>query len=244
MAEEEKKEPRVISRRRFLFGSGMVVGGAVAAGVVGSTLSPTTAEADGAVSTVAPAAIQQPVVAPQSACATYAPSSAYLVVDSKKCAGCQTCMLACSMVHEGVANPSLSRIQVVQSAFPSFPNDLQINQCRQCTTPLCVQNCPTGACHVDAANGNVRVIDQAVCIGCQTCLSSCPHPPHRTVWNPVAKKSSKCDLCANAPFWKEAGGPDGKQACVSVCTMGALSVVKEVPSQLDSSGYDVNLRTS
>ena len=29
------------------------------------------------------------------------PSKGYLVVDPKKCTGCCTCMIACSMVHEG-----------------------------------------------------------------------------------------------------------------------------------------------
>ena len=66
------------------------------------------------------------------------------------------------MTHEGEANPSLSRIQIIRDApsFTKYPYDIVMSVCRQCVTPLCVQNCPTGACHVDAANGNVRRIDQ------------------------------------------------------------------------------------
>jgi protein NrfC len=242
----EPNEPRTFSRRRFLFGSGLVVGGAVAAGVAGAALAPATAEADGGVSTVAPASaeatVQQPVAAPQAACTPMAPSAGYLVVDSKKCAGCLNCMMACSLAHEGEANPSLSRIQIVQDPFQRYPNDLQQYQCRQCATPVCVQNCPTGACHIDTAHGNVRVIDQSVCIGCQTCLSSCPQTPHRTIWNPVAKKASKCDLCLNTPNWGEQGGPTGKQACVEVCPMKAIKLVTDKPSQMETVGYVVNLR--
>ncbi len=174
---------------------------------------------------------------------SYAPSAGYLVYDSRLCLGCQSCMFACSMTHEGEANPSLSRIQIIRDApsFTKYPYDIVMSVCRQCVTPLCVQNCPTGACHVDADNGNVRMIDQSKCIGCKRCINSCPQRPHRTIWNPVKRKSTKCDLCADAPYWSEKGGFAGKQACVETCPVKALKIVKETPPQLDINGYDVNL---
>ena len=181
------------------------------------------------------------VRAPQKG-TSYPAAAAYLVVDTKKCDGCCSCMAACSLVTEGESNYSLSRIQVAQDTFGRFPEDLQIGQCRQCPTPLCVQNCPSGACHVDPKSGNLRMIDQAKCIGCQTCLSSCPFIPHRPIWNPVKGKASKCDLCVNASFWNEPGGPNGKQACVEVCPMRAIKLVREMPKQRGNAGYDVNLR--
>jgi Fe-S-cluster-containing dehydrogenase component len=152
-------------------------------------------------------------------------------------------MFACSMTHEGFASPSLSRIQIVRDAptFTKYPYDIVMAVCRQCVSPLCVQNCPTGACHVDAAKGNVRMIDESKCIGCMTCINSCPQRPHRTVWNPVKNKSTKCDLCANAPYWTQQGGPAGHQACVETCPAKALKLVSEAPSQSDIAGYDVNL---
>jgi protein NrfC len=178
-----------------------------------------------------------------SAGKSYAASTGYLVYDSRLCLGCQSCMFACSVTHEGEANPSLSRIQVIRDApsFTKYPFDIVMSVCRQCVSPLCVQNCPTGACHVDEANGNIRMIDQSKCVGCQRCIQSCPQRPHRTVWNPVKKKSTKCDLCADAPYWSQKGGPTGKQACVESCTVKALKLVAAAPSQTDISGYDINL---
>ena len=172
----------------------------------------------------------------------YPAATAYLVVDTKKCDGCCSCLAACSLVHEGESNYSLSRIQVAQDAFARYPEDLQLSQCRQCSTPLCVQSCPSGACHVEAESGNVRMIDKTKCVGCQTCLSACPFIPHRPIWNSVERKASKCDLCVNASFWSEQGGPKGKQACVEVCPMRAIKLVKETPKQMGNAGYDVNLR--
>jgi protein NrfC len=225
MAESNKaggKNNKVL-RREFLVGGGV----ALAAGALDICANKSTA-----------------IAAPDAP--SYPQSTGYIVYDSRQCFGCQSCMFACSMAHEGESNPSLSRIQIIRDApsFTKYPYDIVMSVCRQCVTPICVQKCPTGACHVDAAHGNIRVIDQAKCIGCKTCINACPQRPHRTVWDPAKKKSTKCDLCVNTPFWGEQGGPDGKQACVQTCVAKALKLVKEAPSQTDVSGYDVSLASA
>ncbi len=226
MAESRKAEgkKKSVLRREFLVGSGAAI-------------------AAGALAAYTPESAKAAFTQTTGAKPTYAASTGYIVYDSRLCLGCQSCMFACSMTHEGEANPSLSRIQIIRDApsFTKYPYDIVMSVCRQCVSPLCVQNCPTGACHVDAANGNVRMIDQAKCIGCQQCINACPQRPHRTVWNPVKKKSTKCDLCANAPYWGQQGGPAGHQACVETCPAKALKLVKEAPSQTDIAGYDVNM---
>ncbi|HSW40329.1 MAG TPA: 4Fe-4S dicluster domain-containing protein, partial [Acidobacteriota bacterium] len=140
-------------------------------------------------------------------------------------------------------NPSLARIQVIRDApsFTKYPYDIVIAVCRQCVTPLCVQNCPTGACHIDAAHGNVRRIDESRCIGCKRCLDACPFQPHRTVWNSTTGKSVKCDLCSKAPYWDRQRETDVAQACVSSCPAQALKLISKTPSQKDVAGYDVDL---
>lgn len=177
------------------------------------------------------------------------PADGYLLVDIKKCQGCLSCMLACSLIHEGVESPSLSRIQIMQNSFASFPDDLTIEQCRQCIDPACVKVCPSGALKADARYGNVRMVNKEDCIGCGLCYAACPYAPSRAFLAAdkaydAEAKSRKCDLCANAPYhWDEAGGgPDGKQACVAVCPVGAIAFTKEIPTQEGDGGYKVNLR--
>jgi len=217
-ADIRKAAGKKYSRRHFVAG-----GGAALAGGILSPYAATTAAA-----------------VPAKA-SDYPQSSAYLVYDSRQCAGCQSCMLACSLVHEGEASLSLARIQVTRSVLARYPYDIQMAVCRQCPEPLCVANCPTGACHIDTANGNVRRTDESRCIGCQTCLRSCPFTPHRTVWKPAVNKATKCDLCTDSPYFSKPGGPSGQQACVVTCPMDALKVVHELPSQTDISGYDIDL---
>jgi protein NrfC len=169
-------------------------------------------------------------------------SEGYLLVDTKKCAGCVSCMLACSMVHSGESNLSLSRIQILNDVFAGFPNGVVQEQCRQCPHPYCAEACPTGAMHADADNGYARTVDQAKCIGCERCVEACPFTPSRVQWDPKQRKAQKCDLCKDAPYMSAKGGVGGMQACVAVCPHAAITFTKEIPVQADS-GYQVNLRT-
>ena len=178
-------------------------------------------------------------------------SEGYLLVDTKKCQGCISCMLACSLVHEGVESTSLARIQVTQNSFEFFPNDLSIEQCRQCVEPACVEICPVNALQAEPNYGNVRIVNKNKCIGCGLCVEACPFTPSRVAMAPDdafddKNKSRKCDLCATAPYhWdpvQTGGGPDGKQACIEVCPVSAIIFAKEIPVQEGNEGYKVNLR--
>ncbi len=216
-AVNSKTEKKKFSRRDFVVGSGTAIAGGALTVVAAGALTPTEGEAQSK---------------------DFPLSTAYLVYDSKHCAGCYGCVIACSQAHEGATSFSLSRIQVHRAVLLKYPFDIQIHVCRQCPEPLCVRNCPTGAAHVSAENGNIRMIDSEKCIGCQTCIKSCPQVPHRTIWNPEANKSTKCDLCVNTPYYNKKGGPGASQACVEACPVKALKVVAELPSQADISGYD------
>jgi protein NrfC len=87
------------------------------------------------------------------------------------------------------------------------------------------------------------------CTGCGACVEACPYHPKRLMVQPETASvygavSRKCDLCAQAPFhWHESGGgPEGKQACVEVCPVSAISFTRDIPVQKGDAGYQVNLR--
>ncbi len=169
-------------------------------------------------------------------------SEGYLLVDTKKCQGCMSCMLACSLVHDGEENLSLARIQIIQNPFGKFPDDLTLEQCRQCVDPACLEACPEEALTVDVEHGNVRRIDAEKCIGCMQCVEACPYDPSRAIWNFQEDRAQKCDLCADTQHWNRKGGPAGLQACVEICPVGAIKFTKKIPVQEGDEGYHVNLR--
>ena len=183
------------------------------------------------------------------ASAKFPPADGYILVDTKKCQGCVSCMLACSLVHEGVESQSLSRIQIIQNTFQAFPDDLTIEQCRQCVNPTCVEECPENALTVNTSQGNIRMVNAEKCIGCGVCKEACPFTPSRSVI--VADenydgdfKARKCDLCTDTAYhWDEdGGGPDGKLACVEICPLKAIQFTRNIPVQEGDQGYKVNLR--
>ncbi len=188
----------------------------------------------------------------------------YILVDRAKCQSCYTCMTSCSMVNEGAASFSYSRIQVAVDAFASYPNDVLITQCRQCQDPVCYNACPKKdlAMMIDKEHGNIRLVNPAECIGCGMCLKACEEKfgtarpvvaPHEQFDG--APKSRKCDLCLNAPYhFDPAGGGideyDGSgnlvkakvRTCEAVCPMKAIQFFPLMPAQEGNSGYSVNLR--
>lgn len=164
-------------------------------------------------------------------------SKGYLLADPKKCAGCCSCMLACSLAHEGESNLSLARIQIFNDTFGSYPTDVAIHFCRQCEQPLCYLACPLPdeALCISEETG-VRYINEEICTGCYQCVDACPYTPSRIIFRTDNHIALKCDLCRNTPFWHAAG----KQACVETCPMKALKFTSKKPESPED--YTVNLR--
>ena len=136
------------------------------------------------------------------------PTKGVLVVDESICAACMNCMYACTLTKDGVAAPELARIQMNTRWINVAHAAAQ--PCLQCVDPQCLRYCPTKAIKVDPATG-ARVIDEELCIGCQTCLQACPYQLSRVRFDKIKKKAIKCDLCGGNP------------ACVKACPTGALT---------------------
>ena len=143
-------------------------------------------------------------------------------VNQQACMGCKTCVISCKDKNDMEVGVNLRRvIEHTSGGFAQVGNAFVPNvsaywislSCNHCENPKCVQNCPTGACHKNAADGTVS-IDQEVCIGCKYCTWSCPYGAPQ--YSETRGKTQKCDLCADYRA-------QGKEpSCVASCPMRAI----------------------
>ena len=116
-----------------------------------------------------------------------------LYIEPSKCTGCRTCELVCSIRNEGVANPVLSRIQVMTYKYAGVRVPMT---CQQCEDPICRTVCPVGALRKDDELGIV-VHDPIKCIGCKVCVNACPFGGISV--HPKTRKVFKCEQCHGKP---------------------------------------------
>lgn len=132
-------------------------------------------------------------------------------VNEKWCLGCHLCEYYCAFANSGsdsmakalkgvTINP---RIQVEEKDGISFAVS-----CRHCEDPLCVKGCITGALTIQ---DGVITVDQEKCVGCYTCILSCPYGCIMPAEQGVIQK---CELCMN--------NTAGRPACVDGCPNKAI----------------------
>ncbi|MGQ9558686.1 MAG: 4Fe-4S dicluster domain-containing protein [Desulfurispora sp.] len=127
-----------------------------------------------------------------------------LLVDFRRCTGCRTCEMACSLHHEGKCSPLLARNRVVkfEARGISVPTT-----CANCSRPYCMLVCPVRAISLHPVTGAV-VVDEQKCLGCRACALACPLG--QAGYHPEKQVAMKCNLC------------DGDPVCVQFCPSGAL----------------------
>ena len=170
-----------------------------------------------------------------------------MVVDLRRCIGCQTCTAACR--HANATPPGVQWRKVLDVESGEFP-DVQRSfvpvGCMHCGEPPCVEVCPSQATK-KRADGLVT-IDYDVCIGCGYCAVACPyqarHIVHRVdfAYNGTASVSeearadpervnvaTKCTFCIERiDTAKERGltpgiDPEVTPACANSCITNAIS---------------------
>ena len=138
-----------------------------------------------------------------------------LVIHHEKCTGCRLCELVCAVKHDGISNPTRSRIRVMKWEMEGLYIPMS---CQQCEDAPCMNGCPVGAISRNEDLNRVEV-DYEVCIGCRTCVSVCPFGA--MTYNAVDRKVIKCDLC------------DGDPQCARFCEVQAIEYVSAADVSID-----------
>lgn len=136
----------------------------------------------------------------------------WLVTDPTTCVGCRTCEIVCSLGHDNVCQPSLSRIHTTYDPWHRLSKlAVMPDVCRQCNMADCFLACEYDALILDPGTG-ARIIDPAKCQGCGECVAACPYD--MIVNNEAKGIFSKCDLCGGDP------------QCVKYCPADALKFIE------------------
>lgn len=132
-------------------------------------------------------------------------------VNERWCLGCHLCEYHCAFACSGGTDMAraLQGVEIRPNIHIEEERGVTFAvSCRHCQEPLCVNGCISGALHVE--DGVIR-IDRARCIGCYTCILSCPYGAIATSPDGAVQK---CELCAERA--------DGLPACVQGCPNGAI----------------------
>ncbi|MDR1796304.1 MAG: 4Fe-4S dicluster domain-containing protein [Clostridiales Family XIII bacterium] len=136
--------------------------------------------------------------------------------DYSLCAGCTTCEIVCSLVHDGVVGPRYNRIFLKRGTSSMIH---EVLACMHCADHPCYEKCPKKDEAMKIDEKGVVYIDEAFCIGCGLCAKACAFTPSRI--NLVKssdkdkRKAKKCDLCRT----REEG-----PACIEWCPVRCIGL--------------------
>ena len=129
------------------------------------------------------------------------------------CMGCGACQVACKDVHGLLPGEFFRRVETIcvkvgdKNVYAHYSG-----ACNHCEDASCIKACATGAMH-KASDGTI-VHDDALCIGCGSCMWNCPNG---AVSISLTKGlAQKCDACAS---FREQGR---EPACCGTCPTRSL----------------------
>jgi carbon-monoxide dehydrogenase iron sulfur subunit len=133
-------------------------------------------------------------------------------VNEKWCLGCHLCEYYCAFAQTNKAD--MADALKGRKIFPmiSVEDNGSVHfavNCRHCSEPLCVKGCVTGALSIQ--DGVIR-LNRDRCIGCFTCILSCPYGAISPAED--GHVVQKCELCLSTN--------EGAPQCVKNCPNAAI----------------------
>lgn len=101
-----------------------------------------------------------------------------MVIDLKRCVGCNSCTIACRMEHGTPAGILYHKVKKYEiGKYPSAKLRFLPMPCMHCQKPACIKVCPTGATY--QREDGLVMIDNGKCMGCRYCIIACPYDSRR-----------------------------------------------------------------
>ncbi|MDR0947618.1 MAG: 4Fe-4S binding protein [Ruminococcus sp.] len=136
-------------------------------------------------------------------------------VNEERCLGCHLCEYWCAYANSGEKD-IMTAFKLGKDATPriNVEDDGDVHfavQCRHCDDTPCVKACITGAL---SCNDGVVEINRDKCVGCYTCVLTCPYGCIVIDKKNGGKTVTKCELCTD--------NSNGEPVCVRECINGAI----------------------
>ena len=127
-----------------------------------------------------------------------------ILYDSTRCVGCQSCEYACAEKYGfpepsdgpeiGVVRKTDELRRVVVNSFDTSRGEMYMrNACNHCNDPACASACLTKAMY-KTEEGPV-IWREEKCIGCRSCMVSCPFSIPKFEFDSPNPKIQKCRMC-------------------------------------------------
>jgi len=156
-----------------------------------------------------------------------------MVIDLKRCVGCDTCTIACKATSATTRGILWNRVLKYETG--KYPNSrlhfLPIT-CMHCKEPECVKVCPSGA--TTRREDGIVVVDNDKCIGCRYCMVACPYasryfysevrtyyPGYVTPYEEIGYQKHKLGTVEKCDFCVERVERGLEPSCVVSCTGNA-----------------------
>ncbi len=97
-----------------------------------------------------------------------------MVIDLKRCVGCNACTLACKQENGTPIGVHFARVVTDEvGTYPNCTRTFLPVLCNHCDDAPCQEACPTGATYTRP--DGIVMVDYDVCIGCRACAVACPY---------------------------------------------------------------------
>lgn len=170
-----------------------------------------------------------------------------MVIDLRKCIGCETCNFACGQFNAVPSDARWRRVLSIET--PGHMKEKRIflpMNCMHCKNPPCLAVCPTKATY--ARWDGIVEINRDLCVGCGYCVLACPYEARVISWEDQLPREveegakqgwpfaddhigvcTKCNFCSEkidsgiAKGLRPGLDPEATPNCVSFCISGALA---------------------
>jgi anaerobic dimethyl sulfoxide reductase subunit B (iron-sulfur subunit) len=144
--------------------------------------------------------------------------------NTDECVSCKACVIACKDKNDLPLGEKMRKVYdyakcewTVDAQGVCTPSEDRYAysvsmSCNHCVTPACMAVCPVEAI-IKREEDGVVYIDEALCIGCSSCITACPFSaPYLST---VTSKVKKCDFCRD--LIDEGETPQCVAACSTRC---------------------------